>query len=160
MRHLFPTPTSFSFHPVPRSTHPTLTLTPKISFRFFIPFSYVIYRREVLGEYHPNYLTSLHNLGGLYEYQGRYAEAEVKFQECLSRRILVLGEFHPSTLTALSSLAGCYVSQENYEEATRKYQECLTKRSRSLGTKHPSTLMTIYNLAKLAEKCGKLGWFL
>ena len=33
-------------------------------------------RREVLGDAHPDTLTSLNNLAALYESQGRYGEAE------------------------------------------------------------------------------------
>ena len=68
-------------------------------------------RKIVLGDTHPDTLTSLNNLAilyykaGLNGAQGRYEKAEPLYLECLDKRKAVLGETHPDTLTTQKNLA-------------------------------------------------------
>ena len=62
-------------------------------------------RKRVLGEDHPDTLTSLNNLAGLFESMGDYDRALPMYEECLAKRKRVLGEDHPSTLASLNNLA-------------------------------------------------------
>ncbi len=63
-------------------------------------------RKRVLGDEHPYVATSLNNLAGLYDNQGRYSEAEPLLQEALAMRKRVLGDEHPDVATSLNNLAG------------------------------------------------------
>jgi tetratricopeptide (TPR) repeat protein len=56
-------------------------------------------RRRLLGEEHPDVATSLNNLAGLYESQGRYSEAEPLYQQALEIYERQLGVNHPYTVT-------------------------------------------------------------
>lgn len=56
----------------------------------------------MLGESHPNTLSSADSLADLYERQGRYEEALPLYQECLEKRKVILGESHPDTLYIVS----------------------------------------------------------
>ena len=54
-----------------------------------------------LGENHPDVATSLNNLAGLYESQGKYAEAEPLYQRAIAILLATLGENHPNTRTVM-----------------------------------------------------------
>ncbi|KAF2875763.1 Tetratricopeptide repeat-domain-containing protein, partial [Massariosphaeria phaeospora] len=72
-------------------------------------------RKRVLGEEHPDTLTSIGNLALTYRNQGRWKEAEelqAKELEICSR---VLGEEHPSTLTSMANLASTYSNQGRWK---------------------------------------------
>jgi len=53
----------------------------------------------VLGPEHPNTLTSVNNLAGLYQAQGRYGDAEPLYQRARAGYEKVLGLEHPDTLS-------------------------------------------------------------
>jgi hypothetical protein len=57
-------------------------------------------RKEKLGSYHPDTLTSLANLASTYRNQGRWDEAEKPFVEVMEARTEKLGSHLPDTLTA------------------------------------------------------------
>ena len=62
-------------------------------------------RKRVLGEEHPNTLTSASNLALTYSQQGKHAEAETLQVAVLAVEKRVLGEEHPDTLTSANNLA-------------------------------------------------------
>jgi tetratricopeptide (TPR) repeat protein len=59
--------------------------------------------------------TSLNNLALLYRDQGRYEEAEPRFQRALEIREKALGPEHPDVAQSLNNLAGLYHDQGRYE---------------------------------------------
>jgi len=61
--------------------------------------------REVLGDRHPDTLTSVNDLAMLLKAQGDLAGAEPLFREALQARREVLGDGHPDTLTSANNLA-------------------------------------------------------
>jgi CHAT domain-containing protein/tetratricopeptide (TPR) repeat protein len=67
--------------------------------------------KQVLGENHPQYATSLHNLGELYYALGARDRAELLWQQArtISRRSL--GEKHPAHADTLHKLAELYLAQ-------------------------------------------------
>ena len=65
-------------------------------------------RKRVLGEEHPNTLTSMGNLASTYADQGRWKEAEELGVQGLEARKRVLGEEHSDTLTSIANLASTY----------------------------------------------------
>ena len=61
--------------------------------------------KRVLGEEHPNTLTSMKNLASTYRKQGRWKEAVSLDVQVMEVRKRVLGEDHPSTLISMDDLA-------------------------------------------------------
>ena len=53
-------------------------------------------RKKLLGEDHPHVATSLNNIAGTLNDQGKYAEAEAIHRESLAMRKKLLGAEHPS----------------------------------------------------------------
>src|SRR5262245_112712 len=60
-----------------------------------------------------------------YYAQGRYAEAEPRFQRALALREKALGPEHPLVATSLHNLAGLYRAQGRYAEAEPRFQRAL-----------------------------------
>ena len=69
--------------------------------------------------------TSLNNLAGLYQAQGKYAEAEPLYQRALAIREKALGPEHPDVANSLNNLAVLYRAQGKYAEAEPLYQRAL-----------------------------------
>ncbi|KAJ3296302.1 Kinesin light chain 3 [Borealophlyctis nickersoniae] len=112
-------------------------------------------RRRVLGEDHPETLSTISNFAVYYENQGKYENAESLYVDCLERKKRVLGEDHPDTLGTISNLAVYYDDQGKYEKAEPLLMDCLERRRRVLGDDHPDTLMCINNLALHYKNRGK-----
>jgi len=55
-------------------------------------------QKNVLGEKHPSYATTLNNLGLIYNAQGKYKETEEFFNNALDIEKNVLGKKHPVML--------------------------------------------------------------
>ncbi len=62
----------------------------------------------MLGPEHPKVATSLNNLAELYREQGRYEEAEPRYNRSLAIREKVLGPEHPAVALSLNNLALLY----------------------------------------------------
>eukprot|EP00957_Ditylum_brightwellii_P118419 9031994-Ditylum_brightwellii.AAC.1 len=59
----------------------------------------------------------MNNLALAVQYQGRYAEAEELFRQCLEATKSALGEAHPHTLATMNNLATVLQEQGRYAEA-------------------------------------------
>ena len=75
---------------------------------------------RVLGEDHPQTLTSRNNLANAYRAAGRLGEAIPLYEQTLTDRLRVLGEDHPQTLTSRSNLAYAYQAAGRLGEATQR----------------------------------------
>jgi UDP-2,3-diacylglucosamine pyrophosphatase LpxH len=104
-------------------------------------------RKRVLGDEHPDTLTSMANLALTYRNQGRWKEAEGLFVQVMETCKRVLGDEHPNTLTSMSNLALTYSNQGRWKEAEELFVQVMETNSRVLGEEHPSTLTIIANLA-------------
>ncbi len=69
---------------------------------------------EAFGPDDPRLATTLSNLGGLYDAQGRYAEAEPLYKRALAIDEKALGPEHPHVATSLNNLALLYKTQSRY----------------------------------------------
>jgi hypothetical protein len=58
-------------------------------------------RKKVLGEEHPDTLTSMSNLAFTYYMQRRWREAEELEMQTIEKKKKVLGEEHPDTLNSI-----------------------------------------------------------
>src|SRR3984957_18187823 len=103
--------------------------------------------KQVLGEEHPDTLTSMSNLASTYGNQGRWKEAEVLEVLVMETRKKVLGEEHPDTLTSISNLASTYWDQGRWKEAEVLNVLVMETRKKVLGEEHPDTLKSMSNLA-------------
>jgi len=126
-------------------------------------------RRRLLGDEHPDTLTSFNDLGFLFWQQARYDEAETILSAALEtardvlgeddpveRQRRTLGEEHPSFLGTASNLAGVHIRQGNYALAEQLLSDVLEIESRTLGDDHPGTLATRTNLAIAYKELGRL----
>ncbi|KAF8534119.1 hypothetical protein BDD12DRAFT_757914, partial [Trichophaea hybrida] len=68
-------------------------------------------KKRVLGQEHPDTLTSVNNLASKFCKQGRLQEAEELLVQVMETRKRVLGQEHPDTLTSMANLASTYRNQ-------------------------------------------------
>ncbi|KAJ7033019.1 acyl transferase/acyl hydrolase/lysophospholipase [Mycena alexandri] len=68
-------------------------------------------RKRVLGEEHPDTLTSITNLASTYRNQGRWNDAEALQVAVVETSKRMLGEEHPDTLMRITNLASMYQNQ-------------------------------------------------
>jgi tetratricopeptide (TPR) repeat protein len=106
----------------------------------------------VLGREHPDTLTSMNNLAGVLDRQGKYKEAETMHRQTLAISEKMLMPEHPFRLTSMSNLALVLDSQGKYKEAEAMNRQTLAPREKVLGLEHPDTLMSVYCLAYLLAK--------
>jgi DUF2075 family protein len=112
-------------------------------------------RKRVLGDEHPDTLTSMNNLASIYTSQGRGKEAEILGEQVVMTRKRVLGDEHPDTLTSLDNLASIYTSQGREKEAEILGEQVVMTRKRVLGDEHPDTLTSLDNLASIYTSQGR-----
>ncbi|WP_050777808.1 tetratricopeptide repeat protein [Micromonospora sp. ATCC 39149] len=114
-------------------------------------------RRRVLGNDHPDTLTSVNNLAYAYDSAGDLGQAIPLYKQALTDRRRVLGNDHPDTLTSVNNLASAYDSAGDLGQAIPLYKQALTDRRRVLGNDHPDTLTSVNNLASAYDSAGDLG---
>jgi len=111
---------------------------------------------RVLGEDHPNTLTSRNNLAYAYQTAGLLDDAIPLHQRTLTDCERVLGDDHPDTLASRNNLAYAYRSAGRLDDAIPLYQRTLTDSERVLGDDHPDTLASRNNLAGAYHSAGRL----
>ncbi|KAI4085751.1 MAG: hypothetical protein L6R37_008477 [Teloschistes peruensis] len=104
-------------------------------------------RTRVLGEEHPDTLTSMANLASTYWNQGRWKEAEELNVQVIETRTRVLGEEHPDTLTSMANMASTYWKQGRWKEAEELKVHVIETRTRVHGDEQPDTLPSMANMA-------------
>jgi tetratricopeptide (TPR) repeat protein len=112
-------------------------------------------QRVVLGDTHPDTLSSLNNLQYAYFQQKRYADAFPIAEEVLHRRAEVSGKDHPNTIGAMHNVATIYEALGDLDKAEQVELSALTSNRRVLGDRHPSTLTTWEAYARILEKKGR-----
>jgi tetratricopeptide (TPR) repeat protein len=99
---------------------------------------------------------SLNNLAGLYESQGKWAEAEPLYDEALAIRRTLFGARPNNGLAAsLNNLAGLYESQGKWAEAEPLYDQALAMLEHILAPNHPNIKIVRNNLQSLRQKLAK-----
>ncbi|KIV99022.1 uncharacterized protein PV09_09249 [Verruconis gallopava] len=86
---------------------------------------------RVLGEEHPDTLTSMANLASTYRNQGRWKEAE---------------ELQAKELEACSRVQAIWKGQNRDDDALQLINQCLELRIKVLGKNHPHTVSTMVTL--------------
>ena len=97
-------------------------------------------QRRVLGEEHPDTLTSMNNLALTLQAQGGHAGARELQERVVEAQRRVLEEEHPDTLTSMSNLALTLSEQGDHAGARELQERVLEARRRVLGEEHPHTL--------------------
>ena len=97
-------------------------------------------RRQVLGQKHPDTLTTMHTLASLYDDQAKFDQAQPLFVELINLRRRALGVEHSDTLDSMQKLAGVHLAKGAYAEAEALMVKTLDAKRRTLGRDHSSTL--------------------
>jgi tetratricopeptide (TPR) repeat protein len=84
------------------------------------------------GPDHPYVAIALNNLADLYQFQGRYADAEPLYKRALAIEGKALGPDNPYVAKALNSLALLYQAQGRYPDAEPLYKRLRGDCQRSL----------------------------
>jgi hypothetical protein len=77
-------------------------------------------RKRVLGEDHPDTLTTMGNLALTYNSQGRWKEAEELGLHVMEARKRVLGEDHPHTIASVHDLSKLLAGQKIAERPSQQ----------------------------------------
>ena len=109
-----------------------------------------------LGFEHEDTLTSVYDLGVLFQEQGNLAEAEPFYRRALEGRDRTLGRDHPSTLTSVGNLGVLLKEQGKLAEAEPFYRRALEGQERTLGRDHLHTMTSVSNVGGLLREQGKL----
>jgi CHAT domain-containing protein len=112
-------------------------------------------RKRRLGEDHPDYATSLHNLAGLYRDMGEYRQALPLYEQARDLYKRRLGEGHPAYATSLNHLAALYRAMGDYRRALPLYERARDLYKRRLGEGHPDYAASLNNLAVLYWDMGE-----
>jgi tetratricopeptide (TPR) repeat protein len=89
---------------------------------------------------------ALNNLAELYQYQGRFPEAERLFRRTLAVREKALGPEHPDIGESLHNLAFLFQEQGRYNEAEPFGKRSLAHREKAFGPEHPTVAQALYNV--------------
>jgi len=106
------------------------------------------------GKRHPNYATSVNNLGLLYFSISDYARAERYYLESASITEEVLGKDHPNYAISLNNLGRLYDDMGDYTRAERYYLESASIIEKAHGKEHPSYAVSLNNLGGLYNNMG------
>ena len=104
---------------------------------------------QVFGPDHPDLVTSLANLGGLYRLQGAYARAESFLERALRIRERAFGVEHLLVASSLADLGELHQAQLAYARAEPLLRRALQIRERLLGAKHLDVASSLSDLASL-----------
>ncbi|MEU0383610.1 tetratricopeptide repeat protein, partial [Streptomyces chartreusis] len=113
-------------------------------------------QEQILGDTHPETLTSRNNLALAYREVGDLERAIPLNEATLAQYEQVLGDTHPETLTSRNNLATAYQSTGDFGRAIPLYEATLAQREQVLGNTHPSTLTSRNNLAYAYREAGDL----
>jgi tetratricopeptide (TPR) repeat protein len=112
---------------------------------------------RVLGDAHPDTLTSRNSLASAYRAAGRLDEAIAVHEQTLADRERVLGAEHPDTLASRNDLAVAYKAANRLDEAIALHEQNLADSERVLGAEHQDTLVSRSSLASAYGAAGRSG---
>jgi tetratricopeptide (TPR) repeat protein len=105
--------------------------------------------KATLGSQHPRTLTSLNNIGFLYNKLDQRDKARPIYEQVLKSREEVLGPNHLHTATSLNNLAVIYERMGLYEQALPLYERSLKIYELRKGKDDPSTVSIRNNKLQL-----------
>lgn len=113
-------------------------------------------RRRVLGQDHPDTISSIDMLGGILLEKGEEARAEAALREAVDRSRRVLGEDNLETLKSVGNLGNLLRSKSKFDEAEPLLRASLEGRRRAQGDKHRDTLIAMNTYGFLFIEQGKV----
>ncbi|MFD4358076.1 FxSxx-COOH system tetratricopeptide repeat protein [Nocardia sp. NPDC058518] len=113
-------------------------------------------RERVLGDDHPDTLSSRNNLANAYLRVDQVGEATALHERNLADYERVLGDDHPDTLSSRNNLAYAYEMVGRVGEAIELFEQLLADSNRVLGDDHPDTLLSRNNLAYAYQTAGRV----
>lgn len=108
------------------------------------------------GEFSPELLYSMDDLGNVLSDAGRFEEAEELIRASFDKMMRVLGPDHEHTYYASNNLGSVYWQAGRLEEAREQFEFTLANRERLLGPSHALTLKVRANLADVLMDSGNL----
>ena len=103
--------------------------------------------QKLLGDEHPDTLTSMGNLASTLKAQGDLARAREQMEQVLEIHRRILGDEDPDMLISMANLAQALYAQGDLAGARERQEQVLEIRQRVLGDEHPDTLISMNNLA-------------
>jgi tetratricopeptide (TPR) repeat protein len=97
----------------------------------------LVIQEKTLGLHHPDVVTTLYSLAGLYQERGEYTQAETLWQRALAIQEQALGPEHPNVAATLHSLAGLYLAKGEYSRVEPLLQRTLAIEEQTLGLEDP-----------------------
>jgi serine/threonine protein kinase/tetratricopeptide (TPR) repeat protein len=113
-------------------------------------------RQTLLGNDHPDTVTTMSNLGSSYKTTGQLDLAVPLIDETLALQKARLGRNHPDTLVSMGILASAYQDAGKLDLALPLYQETLELMNAGLAPDDPAKLTLINDLATAYRAAGKL----
>jgi CHAT domain-containing protein/tetratricopeptide (TPR) repeat protein len=107
--------------------------------------------KDLLGEDHPDYATSLNNLGALYHAIGDYVRAEPLLRQAMEIMKKAVGEDHPRYATNLNNLATLYLDMGDRRRAEPLLRRALDTWRNAVGEDHTDYATSLNNLAALYQ---------
>ena len=112
-------------------------------------------RRRVLGEDHPDTLTSANLLANDFYTLGGYQQARTLYEDTLARRRRVQGEDDSDTLATASNLARLLSVLGEHQQARTLTEDALARVRRVLGEDHPDALSAATNHVVVLYRLGE-----
>jgi tetratricopeptide (TPR) repeat protein/tRNA A-37 threonylcarbamoyl transferase component Bud32 len=112
-------------------------------------------RRQVRGEDHPDTLSAMTDLAGIYDLQGKIPQAQSLYQKVLDVRRRMLGEENPATLSSMNYVAVMYEKQGQYAQAEILQRKALEILTRVSGEENYDTISAMVDLALIYVRLGK-----
>jgi serine/threonine protein kinase len=104
-------------------------------------------RRRLLGNEHPDTLSSVEQVAVVLFNQGKIAESEPLAREALAGRRRVLGEEHRDTLQSVGSMGALLQAQGKFDEASELLADAIATARRVGGSDDPLTIDLIAIMA-------------
>ncbi|OCK88522.1 TPR-like protein [Cenococcum geophilum 1.58] len=127
----------------------------KVIWRTYLPHARYALELDLVDEYGEDRINLGWRYGICLDYDGRYNEADISFEQVMKTCRRVLGKEHPSTLTSMANLASTYSHQGRWKEAEELEVQVMETRKRVLGAEHPDTLTSMANLASTYRDQGR-----
>lgn len=119
------------------------------------------YKEHCKASSHPSISVSLHNVAGVLESQGKYAEAEKKYGESVAMLYEIFGNAssHPAISASMSGLAVVLGLKGKYVDAEKKYGKSLAMNYEIHGktSTHPDISAALNGLARVLKLQSKYG---
>jgi serine/threonine protein kinase len=111
---------------------------------------------RTLGPDHPDTITALHHLAGVYQDVGKLPESIDLFERVRDAESARLGPNNPGTLNTLNNLALVYGRIGRLPEAIALLERVRDAKIAVFGPDHPDTLTTLHNLGTGYRSVGRL----